>query len=278
MDNTAPRNRKERRRRGVGAAAGSKSPSKTARLHDDDAANPIPLAQPDRSGTKKGKTLYDLASEREALLQQGRPFQKSSSPKPSLHKMTAEGDIVVDGEGSEVAEGVETAAEDDAMFSRIEQSLFYAVTLTMLHFTLDVLVHHQYRQEMGWSMICGRAGIALPSTFCLPANPWNMSLEQISLICSGTIVIFGLVYALHGRDSSPLTVQLTQLFFLGLSVSAGCYLVYAANEEPYFAVMKRAPPLGTLWVWSVIELKLQFAVPSLLAVAAYLRWGEYSVL
>ncbi len=44
----------------------------------------------------------------------------------------------------------------------LEQSLFLSGTLTMLHFTLDVLVHHQYAQEVEWWEIAKRAGIGFP--------------------------------------------------------------------------------------------------------------------
>ena len=60
-------------------------------------------------------------------------------------------------------------------------------------------------------------------------------------------------------------------------MAAGCYLIYSSNEEAYFAVMKRAPPLGTLWVWSVIEMRLEFAVGSLIAVGAYFWRGGYTI-
>ena len=65
--------------------------------------------------------------------------------------------------------------------------------------------------------------------------------------------------------------------FLAMSVGAGCYLIYSSNEEAYFAVMKRAPPLGTLWVWSVIEMRLGFAVGSLITVGAYFWQGGYTI-
>jgi hypothetical protein len=86
-------------------------------------------------------------------------------------------------------------------------------------------------------------------------------------------VIFALVYTLHPRASWAIT----QAFFLALSTLSGCYLVHAANVYGYLAVMKRAPPLGTLWVWSVIELKLPLALLSLGLVGGFLQWGNYSI-
>jgi hypothetical protein len=65
----------------------------------------------------------------------------------------------------------------------------------------------------------------------------------------------------------------TQVFFFIMSIAAGCYLCYAGEKFAYFAVMKRAPSLGVLWIWSIIELQLVPALSSLSIVAAYF-WSQ----
>ena len=227
-----PRNRKERR-----AATSNKKP---ASIRD------IPLAQPSREGPKH-KTLYEIAAERQAEFSKGQPFEPSSSlssngtDEPTIISTT----INPDGSLSN-----EPQPAPDEPIGPFGQAVFSALTLTMLHFTLDVLVHHQYRQAetIEWSMIVQRALITFP-------------------------ILVVLIFALKSRVSA----LWAQLFFFVMSVAAGCYLIYSSNEEAYFAVMKRAPPLGTLWVWSVIEMKLEIAVGSLLAVVAYFWWGNYSI-
>jgi len=97
------------------------------------------------------------------------------------------------------------------------------------------------------------------------------------------LVLLLLTYLLHPRRSprsstpsppshpsrppSPYTLHLTalnhQIFHLLLSLLTGLYLMHITNTSSYYAVMKRAPPLGTLWVWSVIEMRLGWAVGSL---------------
>ena len=67
------------------------------------------------------------------------------------------------------------------------------------------------------------------------------------------------------------------MLFFGMSIGAGCWLIRAVNLDGYFFVMKQAPQLGTLWVWSVIEMRLGWATASLAVVAAYLWVGGYSV-
>jgi hypothetical protein len=61
------------------------------------------------------------------------------------------------------------------------------------------------------------------------------------------------------------------------SIAAGCYLIYVTNEFGYMAVMKQAPTVGCVWVWSVIELELPWAVLSLVAAGGYLWSKGYSI-
>lgn len=55
-----------------------------------------------------------------------------------------------------------------------------------------------------------------------------------------------------------------------MAIAAGGHLVKISNEDPYMAVMKQAPELGTLWVWSVVESRWELALAGVLAVAG---WG-----
>ena len=189
-----------------------------------DEASDIKFAQPDRSGPK-GKTLLQLAEERRALLAKGQPFPKAADPgKP------------------------EKSDDSDFMFGEdpigpVGEALLYTTTLSMLHFTLDVLVYNQYRQEVAWREIFLRLARMAP-------------------------VLFLIIYMLHSRTVSRFPV-LKQLFFAAVCVSAGSYMIYSGNHYGYFAVMKRAPPVGTLWIWSVVEMQLVYAVVSLALVGIY---------
>ena len=226
-----PRNRKERR------AAGLKRPTTQP--------SEIPLSQPSRE-TRKTKTLLEIAAERQSQLQHGEPFgdvaaDSSSPPSISITQINPDGTL------NEISASGDSQLTDDPI-GPFGQALFFALTLSMLQFTLDVLVHHQYRQEIGWDLIVQRTFVTFP-------------------------ILLVLVYMLHSRSTS----LWTQILFLGLSVGAGCYLIYSSNELAYFAVMKRAPPLGTLWVWSVIEMRLPYALGSLFTVAVYFWWGDYTI-
>ena len=149
-----------------------------------------------------------------------------------------------DGTITELKDGL----SDDELLGPLGQALFNAVTLTILHFTLDVLVHHQYRTEVGWNQIFLKTLTAFPFLLIL-------------------------IYIFH-RKASAAWAQV--LFFAG-SVVAGCCLVKTSNQAAYYAVMKQAPPLGTLWVYSVMEMRLKVALGSLVMVAFYFWWGDFSI-
>ncbi|KJX95073.1 hypothetical protein TI39_contig4134g00036 [Zymoseptoria brevis] len=129
-------------------------------------------------------------------------------------------------------------------------AVFWSVSLAMVHFTLDVLVYNQYAQEIVWPAIWQRSGTMLP-------------------------ILFLVIYMLRSDLARRLGI-IRQLFFLVVGVAAGCYMIHAGNKHQYFAVMKQAPPLGTLWIYSVLEMDLLFAMGSLLLNAGFLLWGEYS--
>lgn len=146
---------------------------------------------------------------------------------------------------------LEAGLGDDDPIGPVGDAIFWSVCLVMFHFTLDVLVYNQYAQEVVWSAIFKRSGTILP-------------------------ILFLLIYMMRSETARKLGV-LRQILFLASAVLFGCYLIHAGNNFGYFAVMKQAPPLGTLWVYSVIELDLAFAVASVLIDVAFLLWGGYTV-
>ncbi len=89
---------------------------------------------------------------------------------------------------------------------------------------------------------------------------------------------------MHRHPSNPALLglptqycsALRQVFFLATSVGAGCYLIHVTNRYGYLAVMRQAPPLGCLWVWSVVELDLALAVLSLACAGGYMWQKGYS--
>lgn len=200
--------------------------------------NDVPLSQPDRDGPKQ-KTLLDIAAERQLL---GSNLG-STSPSITTTKINTDGSLTTTSD-SPVELGLETTPYLDIVL--------YATTLTLLNFTLTVLVEHQYASEAP----------NLPSLF------------YSSTVSSPTLVLLLILVAILHPRSAYLA---TQLLFALLSMIAGAWLVHASNEDPYLAVMQKAPPLGTLWVWAIVEMKWEWALGCLGVVAGWGWWSGYSI-
>jgi hypothetical protein len=165
----------------------------------------------------------------------------------------------------------------EPLIGRLGESILWSISLTMLHFTLDILVAHQYAVHIKWFHIITRTMQAFPGTSC-------NSLVCVLLMST---VLLMLVYTLHSHPTpSPLLPSLParmqplahQIFFFLSSITAGCYLIYITNMHGYYAVMKQSPPLGCLWIWSVIELNVFWASGSLVCCGVFLRYGGYNFL
>ncbi|CAA9959513.1 hypothetical protein PTNB85_09848 [Pyrenophora teres f. teres] len=128
-------------------------------------------------------------------------------------------------------------------------SILYSTAMAALHLTLDVIVYSQYREDILWNEIIWRAATALP-------------------------IFTVLVYLTHVDFSYRFPILRDVTFFVG-SIAAGCYLVYSGNKHGYFHVMKSAPPVGTLWVWSVVEMALPFAAMNAAVVLGYIWWNGF---
>jgi hypothetical protein len=216
-------NRKERRAQSKGAAAATAFQPSTEL--DEEGVNMI-LRHPDRQGPT-GKTLFELAEERQYQLdvQNGKRPPKDNTP-------------------------AREPPSDDDKLTPLPEAVLYAVTMAVCHFTLDVLVYNQYREDIIWAEIITRAATALP-------------------------IFFLLVYLSHLELPTRFPLLRNLAFFAG-GIAAGSYLVHSGNKHGYFYVMKAAPPVATLWVWSTMEMDVQYSALSALAVLAYARWNDFA--
>ena len=150
--------------------------------------------------------------------------------------------------------GKNTTDKEPVSLQPLLESIFYALCLSMLHFTLDVLVYSQYRQSVEWKPIIVRTVKALPLL---------------------TVIVYAF-NAEHGLISETRLGVVRQTMFMLAAVAAGCYMVHSVHNDGYFAVMKQVPPIGTLWIWSVVEMRIGWAVTSLAGVGAYMWRFGYS--
>lgn len=106
-------------------------------------ASGIELKQPDRTGPSK-QTLLDLAEQRGL-------FNKAQEREESIRTKAP------------------AAPADDPeplppVVERIFETLLWTISLSTLHFTLDVFVQNQYAAEISWPKILGRTGQAFLGT------------------------------------------------------------------------------------------------------------------
>ncbi|OBT70812.1 hypothetical protein VF21_10027, partial [Pseudogymnoascus sp. 05NY08] len=144
--------------------------------------------------------------------------------------------------------------DEQPLIGRFGEAVLWSSSLAMLHFTLDVLTQHQYAEVLSWPRVITQ-----------------------SLQAFGVILVF--FYALHPHSVPAayfprIPSLLHQILFFASSVGTGCYLIHITNEYSYYAVLKQAPPLGVIWIWSVIELDL-FVTPLTLNSAMKEDLGKY---
>lgn len=210
-------NRKERRAKEANKA--TPHPFDPSIELDENSVKNI-LKHPNRAGPK-GKSLFELADERQRELNAAKPKSRIVEVQEALNEpVGAVGDAIL-----------------------------YAISMTALHFTLDVIVYNQYREAIVWNEIIQRSATASP-VFAL------------------------LVYLTHLEFSNQFPILRNLAFLIG-SIAAGCYVIWAANMKGYFYVMKAAPPVGALWVWSVIEMSLPYAATNVVAIVAYIWYNKF---
>ncbi|KIV99430.1 uncharacterized protein PV09_08862 [Verruconis gallopava] len=248
-DTTTPRNRRERRaaakangsNKSTGKATGTSTIASASTSANDYLNTPLPgieYKKPDYNAARvKGhKTLYEIAAERQEELRKQGVYDK-------YEDKYAHGENAGDHQ-------FWSSPGDEEPIGPLGEAFVWGVSLSMLHFTLDVLVFHQYRQEFEWREIWTRMFTMMPALFVV-------------------------VYMLHTKTATR-WAKLRQAFFFATSVAAGCFLIKSGNLDGYFAVMKMAPPLGTLWVWSTIEMELWWAVTHVVLVCLYMWWNGFT--
>jgi hypothetical protein len=237
-------NRRQRR-----AAVAKDGPSSRPAPSEPEIPMALPLTSSPNSSTRQAKTLYEIAAERQAeLAPHGKPFPKATK--------------LANAAAPEPAPNPPPQAE---ALPPLLDTLLLSFPLTSLHFTLTFLTHHQYAPADHLSLLS--------------------LLQQSLLVAFPTLTL--LIHTAHGHALPTSTITSTaistatklaqQLAFIITANIAGCYLIYLTNDRGYYAVMKRAPAIGTLWVWCVIELGLMGALAGVAGPALFAWWNGYGV-
>lgn len=262
-----------RRRRQRLARQSAATPTPVPDRNSSAADTPLSKNPPSNPSEAKRMTLYEIAAERQAeLAHNGQPFPKTANQTDSSESSIAAKFVTLFPSAD-----ISTTTPTDALFSdtpatdlpnAILDTLLLSIPLSTLHFTLSFLTAHQYAQQ------------DLVSIQAL--------LKQTALVACPTLTL--LIHIFHGHaipftlttKSSPSTRAATrlalQVFYVIVANVAGCYLIYLTNDKGYYAVMKRAPAIGTLWVWCIIELGLLGALAGVLGPWIFAWWNGYGVL
>ncbi|KAL4957734.1 hypothetical protein BDW69DRAFT_8436 [Aspergillus filifer] len=276
-----PRNRNQRR-----AAAA------TASQADSFDPSSIPLARPPKSDPSKkdGKTLLDLIKDRQKEL--GVTLDTPGSVKgmetkyvtidPKTGEMTPLDESHASTTDKARVEDIPSDYEDEEAdepdpISPLIDTVLLSIPLTVLHLTLGYLAAHQYAQEINLkSLIRNSSLVAFPV------------LTLIIHLAHGHIISFRnkqsddqviSLFPWHPEKASLSFLRkllfppsMKTMVFLPAAVLLGNKLMAMTNEETYYAVMKQAPAIGTLWVWCILELPLGATV---LGALGPLLWGVY---
>lgn len=149
--------------------------------------------------------------------------------------------------------GLEEQEEGVILFAILDYTQFL-IPLMSAHIIFDVLVRIQYAQDVSWENVTAQVEILQRAALAAP------------------ILLTLHLYFHQMRE--------TRIFRIGsfiAAVSIGAYLLYISNEEAYYFMMKRAPPLGTIWVWLFIEMHWAYSAASLIVVAFWMKLRGYSI-
>ena len=223
----------------------------------------IPHARPEDTATKDhskpAKTLFEIAAEKQAQLNpSARKFNFDTNDSSNVVN------VKINQDGS-IAPPTSEADGDGEVISPWLDTLFLATSLSALHFTLEVLTVHQYAQELRFAPIFQHTLFMAFPTLTVIIHLFRGHLLPIST-------------ASLPEKAQAASIGLRQLLLLVIANVAGCYLIQLTNDKGYYAVMKNAPSIGTLWVWAILELGLLGALLGVAGPGLYAWKMGYGVL
>lgn len=223
----------------------------------DDIPHARPSDIPTAGSSKAVRTLYEIAAEKQAQLN---PSARKFNFNPSDSSNVVNVKINEDGSIAPISND-----EAEAEISPWLDTLFLATSLSALHFTLEVLTVHQYAQELRFYPIFQHALLMAFPTLTLIIHLFHGHLLPISTVG-------------WPEKAQAALIGLRQLLLLVIANVAGCYLIQLTNDKGYYAVMKNAPSIGTLWVWAILELGLLGALLGVAGPGLYAWKMGYGVL
>lgn len=134
--------------------------------------------------------------------------------------------------------------EEASLANEIFDTIILLIPFSCLYIGMDIMIKQQYAQHPGLKEEFGQLVNAFPimALFIFYTNRYK-----------NTIILQG-----------AMTLA---------SIAAGSHMIYLINKAPWGTVIRQCPPLGVIWVYTVVQLQLTYACVALLAVFGYVRYN-----
>ncbi|KAK0235758.1 hypothetical protein EDD85DRAFT_613296 [Armillaria nabsnona] len=146
--------------------------------------------------------------------------------------------------------GVDEIEEQD---SPLAEEIFTAITMivpfSFLLLMMEILIRYQYGKHPGLNVLVER---------------------MVSNVPILALLIF---YTMRYKEHRRLQIGL----FL-VSIGIGCRMIYLLNRGSLYVNIRQVPPLGTLWIYAIVQLELGPAILNLATVVAYVWWKDLKIL
>ncbi|KAI9448218.1 hypothetical protein H4582DRAFT_1899302 [Lactarius indigo] len=156
-------------------------------------------------------------------------------------------EIPVSGQRPEASSTSPRADADDEEDYPLAEEIFVATTLlipmSFLLLMMYILIHFQYGQQPSWDVITNR------------------------MLSSVPILAIFIFYTNRYKQR-----RWAQAGFFVLSVASGTRLIYQVNYSNWLLNMQQCPPIGTIWVYTVLQLDLGPAALALSTVGVWVWW------
>ncbi|ORY32917.1 hypothetical protein BCR39DRAFT_522364 [Naematelia encephala] len=136
----------------------------------------------------------------------------------------------------------------EAFWDEIFDSLILTIPFSFLFLMLDILVYFQYNHRPTFSVLAKDMATAVPTI--------------------GTLVFYT-----NRHPNDPVVISLLVL----ASAFCGSRLIWLVNKASWSIVTEQAPAMGTMWIVSIVQLPLKWAMLALTTVAAWVWYSGLSI-
>ncbi|SJL00025.1 uncharacterized protein ARMOST_03337 [Armillaria ostoyae] len=149
--------------------------------------------------------------------------------------------------------GVDEIEEQD---SPLAEEIFTAITMIVPFSFLLLMMEMWYGKHPGLIVLVERMVSNVPMRCA------------ISLL-SRTPTVAAMRYKEHRR---------LQIGLFLVSIGIGCRMIYLLSRGSLYVNIRQVPPLGTLWIYAIVQLELGPAALNLATVATYVWWKDLRIL